>query len=62
MSAAYKCDRCASFFTTLEGGWLRVEVLKPFGPSTRRWVELDLCPECQKKLEDFVGIEKDGEE
>lgn len=49
---ANKCDRCGKLYERQYTPDVRINIyIHPYGDE---WV--DLCPECQKKLEDFISI------
>lgn len=59
MARAYKCDRCEKFFESIKS------TEKFYVTTTVNMHKvLDLCPECQKMLNDFMDnkIESKGEE
>lgn len=64
MAKAFKCDRCGLLYSPGDGlamvpiheDLIEVEVSVKSHPHPP--IVLDLCPECRRKLEDFLGIFK----
>ena len=57
MAKAYKCDVCNIFFINKEAPYQNygmVKIYNPYGQDKK----LDLCPECQEKLDRFIGLGK----
>lgn len=45
-----KCDRCGKFYTE-KGGKIKIDKRPP----------KDLCPECKKELQEWIGDKEDEE-
>lgn len=51
MANAYKCDACGCLYTEKTLSMVSIVIDRhPYPVQT----ECDLCPKCQKKLEDFI--------
>ena len=61
MAKAYKCDICNKFFIDKKASDQKrgmVEIYDPYGQDKK----LDFCPECQEKLDEFIGLKKEKDE
>ena len=55
MASAYKCDRCHKYYQHINYGPFEYCVCRAYGLPAG--VKLDLCPDCNKKLDEWMNRE-----